>query len=71
MILIIILVLLLTPNECRPIKSGTSFELECPFVGVKSIPNIRTYALLLNSAQKNMEVSIYHHGDSLPVQKIQ
>jgi hypothetical protein len=51
----IIIIILQTAGKA--IKSGTVFELECPF-GVKDIPNMRTYALVLNNAQKNMEITI-------------
>lgn len=40
-------------------KSGTYFELECPTVAIKQTSSMRTYALVLSNAQKNMEISVY------------
>jgi hypothetical protein len=55
MFLFIIIIIILTVGvSVKPIRSGTVFEIECPFKGVKKIPNIRTYGLVLNNAQKNM-----------------
>lgn len=55
MFIFILLIIILTIGVSdKPIKSGTVFEIECPFKGLKKIPNIRTYALVLNNAQKNM-----------------
>jgi hypothetical protein len=53
----------------KTIRSGTAFEIECP-IGIKEIPNIRTYALVLNNAQKNMEINIYGKNKSSSSQEI-
>lgn len=39
-------------------KPGATFEIECPFKGIKNINNIRTYAIVLNNGHKNVEVNV-------------
>jgi hypothetical protein len=48
-----------TQKNSKTLKSGTTFELECPMIAFKQLTSMRTYALILNNAQKNMEIKIY------------
>ena len=45
-------------NVACALKPGDTFELECPGSVKYSVHNVRTYAVVLINAQRNMEITL-------------